>query len=200
MSSGFQTSHGNYDFLPYCDPITGEKIGGIYLFKNDLKLSSTSSQNAPVVKVYDSTFVFDYSSGAKIDVTGGSLNMWGPGCYKECEFGNINSNINSPFNGSYGSNGSFGSIAIWQWQGNPPVPCSTPINSELGGNATGTIYGIVDLSCTNITVTGNSTNNKSWISGGLVAWDITIAGSGSGVVSQNIVDASALPSGAVLVQ
>jgi hypothetical protein len=200
MSSGFQTSHGNYDFLPYCDPNTGKTTGGIYLFENDFKLSSTSSQNAPVVKVYDSTFVFDYSSSAKIDVTGGNLNMWGPGtcfnapvpCSPTSGTGNIT--VTSPFTGT------FGSIAIWQWMGNPPVPCSTPVKSGLGGNATGTIYGIVDLACTDITVTGNSTNNKSWISGGLVAWDITIAGSGSGIVSQNRVDAQDLPAGAVLVQ
>jgi Putative Flp pilus-assembly TadE/G-like len=205
MPSGFQTSHGNYDFLPYCDdPATGKATGGIYLFKNDLKLSSTSSQNAPVVKVYDSTFVFDYSSGAKIDVTGGALKMWGPGtCFNSytsngntdfCNPVTATSNIavTSPFSGT------FGSIAIWQYM-NPPAPCSNPVSGQLGGNATGTIFGIVDLACTDITVTGNS-SNSSWISGALVAWDITIAGSGSGIVTQNPVDASGLPSGAVLVQ
>jgi Putative Flp pilus-assembly TadE/G-like len=180
MPAGFQTSHGMYDFLPYCDPASpGIKTAGIYLFENDFKLSSTSSQNAPVVNVYDSTFVFDYPSGAKIEVTGGSLNMSGP-------------NSNSPFYDS--ESGS--SIAIWQANA---VPCATPISSQLGGNATGTIVGIVDLPCTNITVTGNSTNS-SWISGALVAWDITIAGSGSGIVTQNRAVAPPLPRGSVLVQ
>ena len=194
MFKGFQASHGHYDFLPYCNGST--TTGGIYLFEDDLKLSSTSSQNAPVVNVYDSTFVFDYSSGAKIDVTGGTLNMWGPGLYP----GSGGSNITSPFCGGVcGADGSFGSIAIWQWLGNPPVPCNNPISSQLGGNATGTIFGIVDLSCTDITVTGNSTNS-SWISGALVAWDITIAGSGNGIVTQNRVAARALPRGSVLVQ
>jgi hypothetical protein len=195
MSNGFQSSNGHYHFLPYCDD-SGKATFGVYLFKDNLKLSSTSAQNAPVVNVYDSTFVFDYSSGAKIDVTGGSLNMWGPGLYT----GSDGSNITSPFCGGVcGADGSFGSIAIWQWLGNPPVPCNNPISSQLGGNATGAIQGIVDLPCTDITVTGNSTN-EYWISGALVAWDITIAGSGNGVVTQNRVAARDLPSGAVLVQ
>ena len=185
MSNGFQSSNGNYHFLPYCDN-SGKPTFGIYVFKGNLKLSSTSAQNSPVVNVYDSTFVFDYSSGARIDVTGGSFNM-----DMAAMGGSLDST--SPFSKP------FGSIAIWQWQGNPPVPCNNPINSALGGNATGTIEGIVDLPCTNITVTGNSTN-KAWISGALVAWDITVAGSGFGIVTQNQAVAGSLPGGSVLVQ
>jgi hypothetical protein len=183
MSNGFQSSNGHYHFLPYCDD-SGKATFGVYLFKDNLKLSSTSAQNAPVVNVYDSTFVFDYSSGAKIDVTGGSLNM-----DMAAMGGSLDST--SPFSKT------FGGIAIWQV--NTPVPCNNPVNSQLGGNATGTIEGIVDLQCTDITVTGNSTNS-SWISGALVAWDITVAGSGSGIVTQNRLVAPPLPRGSVLVQ
>jgi Putative Flp pilus-assembly TadE/G-like len=182
MSNGFQSSNGNYRFLPYCDD-NGNPTFGVYLFKGNFKLSSTSSQNAPVVNVYDSTFVFDYSSGARIDVTGGSLNM-----DVAAMGGSLDST--SPFSKT------FGGIAIWQVS---PVPCNNPINSQLGGNATGTIEGIVDLQCTDITVTGNSTNH-SWISGALVAWDITVAGSGLGIVTQNRAVAPPLPRGSVLVQ
>jgi Putative Flp pilus-assembly TadE/G-like len=188
MSNGLHASNGTNDFLPYCDS-SGNPTFGIYLFQGDLQLSSTSTKNAPVINVYDSTFVFDYSvkpSGAKIDVTGGSLNMQGP----------VTStsplpNSTSPFYGS------FGSIVIWQV--NTPVPCNTPVSSSLAGNATGAITGIVDLQCTNITVQGNSAN-ESWITGGLVAWEITVAGSGSGIVTRDISVTPALPRGSVLVQ
>jgi Putative Flp pilus-assembly TadE/G-like len=193
MSNGLHASNGTYDFLPYCDPATGMPTFGIYVFRNDLKLSSTSAQNAPVVNAYDSTFVFDYPSGAKIDVTGGRLNMVGPdncaGVPSPTPCVTISNT--SPFHGT------FGSIAVWQV--NTPPTCNNPIASQLGGNATGTIKGIVDLQCTDITVTGNS-SNSSWISGALVAWDITIAGSGSGIVTQDRAVAPPLPRGSVLVQ
>jgi hypothetical protein len=70
---------------------------------------------------------------------------------------------------------------------------------QNSGGGAGTIIGIVDLPCTDITVTGSSAN-AAWIHGALVAWDITIQGSGSGVVTQDKLAAKDLPSGAVLVQ
>src|SRR5207249_4744866 len=120
-------------------------------------------------------------------VTGGSLNMDLGGLDSSSPF-----SLHDPLDHT-----SLGSIAIWQ-EVNPPATCTTPINMSLGGTATGTIKGIVDLQCTDITVTGNSTN-KSWIDGALVAWDITVAGSGSGIVTQDTGDPPPLPRGAVLV-
>jgi hypothetical protein len=178
ISGKFSNASGATDFLPYCDK--NGPTYGIYVFDNQFQMSS----NSEVVNVYDSTFVFDYSSGASLSVTGGSLNM-----DIAAMGGSLDST--SPFSTSSGS------IAIWQV--NTRVPCTNPTNMSLGGTATGTIQGIVDLPCADITVTGNS-SNRSWISGGLVAWDITVAGSGSGIVTQNRAVAPPLPRGSVLVQ
>jgi hypothetical protein len=180
ISGKFSNASGTTDFLPYCDK-NGPTFG-IYVFEDQFQMSS----NSEVVNVYDSTFVFDYSSGASFSVTGGSLNMSGPA-----------SNSSSPFILPSADGTSFSSIAIWQV--NTPVPCSNPTVMSLGGTAQGTIHGIVDLQCADITVTGNSTNS-SWISGALVAWDITVAGSGLGIVTQDRAVAPPLPRGSVLVQ
>jgi hypothetical protein len=193
MSNTFQTQHGTTDFLPYCDPTTGKPTFGIYLFNGNFKMTvSPGNPTPPVVNVYDSTFVFNYSAQAALLMQGGSLNMWGP-CVDTTVPCSLQANSTNPFYGS------FGSIVIWQV--GTPTPCNNPINSTLQGGASGTIEGIVDLPCMITTVTGNS-SNPGWINGGLVAWAININGGGSGIVTQscNLYCLPRLPRGSVLVQ
>jgi Putative Flp pilus-assembly TadE/G-like len=184
LPAGMSISSGDYDLLPYCDS-SGNKTAGIYFLGNNLQISCGGGllSSCPVVNVYDSTFVFNYATGAGIQWTGGTLNMEGP--------------TSGPFCAPTGQ--ACSSIAMWQWHTPNPCTSASAIKMKFAGQASGSIQGIVDLQCANLTVLGNS-SNPSFVQGSIIAWDLIIGGSGGGIATIDPGFTPPLPRGAVLVQ
>jgi hypothetical protein len=75
--------------------------------------------------------------------------------------------------------------------------CIPTTGMELTGNSGSFIDGIIDVPCANLTITGSSSDN--FISGAVVGYDVTVAGSGTEIVNY---DPSGTPpdKGSVLVE